>query len=66
MIIFEKHATMKKLIRKEGKLFGVCEGLAEYTGIDANVIRIVFALSSIYYGVGIIPYIVLTILTPKH
>ena len=56
---------MNKLERKKGKLFGVCEGLADYTNVDPTVIRIIFVLSSIYYGVGIIPYLILALLIPE-
>jgi phage shock protein PspC (stress-responsive transcriptional regulator) len=41
---------------------GVCGGLAETTGIDATLIRILFICSVIFAGVGVIPYIVLWLL----
>jgi phage shock protein C len=55
----------KKLIRKEGKIFGVCAGLAEYLDIDVTIIRIAFVFSVLFAGVGLIPYIVLAIVMPK-
>jgi hypothetical protein len=29
-----------RLDRTDGKVFGVCSGLANYTGVDANLIRV--------------------------
>jgi len=55
----------KKLVRKEGKIFGVCAGLAEYLDIDVTIIRIAFVFSVLFAGVGLIPYIVLAIVMPK-
>jgi len=55
----------KKLFRKDGKILGVCEGLAEYLDVDVTIIRIAFVFSVLFAGVGIIPYIVLAIVMPK-
>jgi len=41
---------------------GVCGGLAEATGMDATLIRILFICSVVFFGVGVIPYLVLWIL----
>ena len=57
---------MKKLTRKKGKIFGVCEGLSEYANIDATVIRIVFVLAAVYYGAGLIPYLILALIIPEE
>jgi phage shock protein C len=55
----------KKLQRKEGKIFGVCEGLGEYFDLDPTIVRIAFILSSLLMGVGLIPYIILALVMPK-
>lgn len=58
----------KKLYRDEYRksVGGVCAGLAEYFGVDVSVIRVVFVLSMLLKGVGLIPYIVLWIVLPKR
>lgn len=40
-------------------LLGVCSGLSEYYSIDANVIRFIFIIFTIFFGIGIIIYLVL-------
>lgn len=59
---------MKKLTRNPDDkwIAGVCGGIAEYTGIDANVVRLVVAICTIL-GAGslILGYIVAWILIPK-
>lgn len=58
---------MKKLhISQSNKVIaGVCGGLAESTGIDANIIRAVFGLSVFFGGTGLLLYLVLMIILPK-
>lgn len=36
--------------REEKKLFGVCAGLADHSGIDATIIRVAFVLATILGG----------------
>lgn len=56
----------KKLKRSTNKvLVGVCGGLAEYFGIDATIVRVIYALLVICGGVGILLYIILALLMPK-
>ena len=47
------------------KLFGVCGGIAEYLGIDSNVVRLVWIAISLFAGSGIILYIIAAFLLPK-
>lgn len=60
---------MKKLckIESEGKISGVCAGLARYLNIDVTVIRIIF-LIMLFMGVGspVLIYIVLAIVMPNY
>ena len=57
----------KKLYRsKTDKMIsGVCGGLAQYFGVDATVVRLVFALL-VFFGVGsgVLLYIILAIVMP--
>ncbi|MBP5387471.1 MAG: PspC domain-containing protein [Prevotella sp.] len=48
------------------KLGGVCGGLAEYFGIDSLLVRIVFVILIFGYGCGLLAYILLWLLAPKH
>ena len=59
---------MKKLCLSQTnkKLGGVCGGLAEYFGIDATVIRLIWAIASICFGTGILAYIIAAIILPKE
>ncbi|MEO6471415.1 MAG: PspC domain-containing protein [Aeromicrobium sp.] len=58
---------MKKLTRsRDDKWFGgVCGGIAEYTGVDANVVRIIVAVCTLF-GAGslILAYVVALFLIP--
>lgn len=58
---------MKKLTRSRDEkwLGGVCGGIAAYTGLDANLIRLLVAVCTIF-GAGslIIAYVVAWILIP--
>ncbi|MCU0510623.1 MAG: PspC domain-containing protein [Anaerolineae bacterium] len=57
----------KKLYRSttDKMLAGVCGGLGQYFGIDATVVRLIFALL-VFFGVGsgIILYIILALIMP--
>lgn len=58
----------KKLTRSRDDkwLAGVCGGLAEYTGIDANLVRLVVAVTTVL-GAGsvAIAYLVAWVIMPK-
>lgn len=43
--------TKLKLDKANGKFMGVCSGLANWSGMDVNLIRIIFVLATIF-GVG--------------
>lgn len=57
----------KKLYRDETRkvIGGVCAGLADYFGIDVSIVRIVFLLTLILKGGGMLIYIVLWVVLPK-
>lgn len=46
-------ASEKKLYKKtsEKKICGVCAGLAEYLNMDVTVVRLLFVLLSLHYGI---------------
>ena len=45
-------------------IWGVCGGLAEYFNIDPAIIRVIFVILVLAWGIGIIAYIVLAIIAP--
>ena len=58
----------KKLYRsvKDKMLGGVAGGLAEYFGIDPTLVRVLFVISLLFGGAGIIAYIILWIIVPEE
>jgi phage shock protein PspC (stress-responsive transcriptional regulator) len=57
----------RKLYRSKKKwLAGVCGGVAEYLNLDPTIIRVLWVILSLIYGIGILAYIVAWILIPKN
>jgi len=56
----------KRLYRsqKDRMIWGVCGGLAHYFNIDPVVVRLIFVLTTIFWGFGLIVYIILAIVVP--
>ncbi len=46
-------------------LGGVCAGIANYAGIDPTIVRLLFAASIFFGGLGVILYIVLWVILPE-
>ena len=44
---------------------GVCLGLSDYFGIDVTILRFIWVIAILFYGVGLIPYIILAIIMPN-
>ncbi len=59
--------TSAKILLKgsDKKLAGVCSGLANYFGIDPTIVRLIFALFTLFIGYGIMTYIVCLIMMPS-
>jgi phage shock protein C len=57
---------MKRLVRKNGKIFGVCGGLGSYFEIDPVIFRIAFVLGVIFFGSGLLLYLILAIIMPTE
>jgi phage shock protein PspC (stress-responsive transcriptional regulator) len=48
-------------------IVGVCAGLAEFFGIDPTIVRLVFALGTLFgFGSFILIYIVMFIFVPEE
>jgi phage shock protein PspC (stress-responsive transcriptional regulator) len=52
-----------RLDRVDGKVFGVCAGLGNYMGVDANIIRLVFVAGTIFgFGSFVLIYLAIALL----
>jgi len=59
----------KQLVRpRDGRIVaGVCAGIGDYLGIDANIIRLVFAVLTIFsIGAGALVYLVAWAVVPEE
>ena len=60
--------STKQLRRSNNRIIcGVCGGLGEYFGIDPTIIRIIYALVTVFsIGIpGILAYVILIVLMPE-
>lgn len=58
----------KRLTRVEdGRMIaGVCAGLANYLGVDATVVRLVFVLLALFAAGGVLLYLILWLIMPME
>ncbi len=58
---------MRKLYRntREGKLFGVCAGLADHFDVDPVLFRMLFICGTLFAGIGFSPYLILALIIPN-
>jgi len=71
MTAAEMHNEPRRLYksRRDQMIDGVCAGLAEYLGIDASIMRIVFVLLVFFGGTGLFLYIggmIVMPVNPQH
>lgn len=57
----------KKLYRSKSDrvIAGVCAGVAEYLNIDVTVVRVLWAIASVFAAAGIVAYIVCALVIPE-
>ncbi len=48
------------------KIWGVCGGLGEFLGIDATIIRLIWAILTFVYGVGFFAYLIAALVIPRR
>jgi phage shock protein PspC (stress-responsive transcriptional regulator) len=58
----------KRLLRpKDGRrIAGVCAGLAAYYGIDVGLVRLGFGVFTVFYGLGILIYLIAWAVMPEE
>lgn len=59
---------MDKVLRRSltnRKLAGVCGGLGEYFGVDPTLVRLVWVLLALFYGSGVLAYIIALFIMPE-
>ena len=52
--------------RTDKKLDGVCGGIAQYFGIDATAVRLLWVILSCFGGSGLLAYIIAMIIIPEE
>ena len=51
--------------KRNGKMFGICAGIADYTGFDVSLVRVSFLAALFLSGGGILPfYFIAAMVTP--
>ncbi|MCP1385354.1 PspC domain-containing protein [Runella salmonicolor] len=63
----EEDKNIKKFYRNPDQkvVGGVAAGVAAYFGVDLGVVRFIWVLSILFFGTGLLLYIVLWLITPK-
>ena len=58
----------KRLLRlRNGRMAaGVCAGLAAYFKVDVNLVRLGFGILTVFYGLGIIIYLIAWAILPEE
>ena len=59
---------MRKLCKSQTdkKIAGVCGGVAEYFGVDSTVVGLIWAACSVFFGSGLILYIIAALIMPDY
>ena len=59
---------MKELYKSDvdRKLCGVCGGIAEYLGIDSTIVRLIWVVLVVFFGTGILAYIISALVIPDY
>jgi phage shock protein C len=67
-LIFESNnnSMATRLVKGDKKLFGVCSGLADYFNLDPTVMRIIFIVAFLFFGTGLLLYLILALVMPDR
>lgn len=52
-------------VKENSVLFGVCSGIAEYFNLEVSKIRIAWVISILFFGTGLLLYIILALVLNK-
>ncbi|OIO26216.1 hypothetical protein AUJ14_02345 [Candidatus Micrarchaeota archaeon CG1_02_55_22] len=68
MALNNKKYAGKRLYRSSSDkmLGGVCGGIAEYFSVDPTLVRVLWVVLSLAYGMGVLLYLLLWLLVPKR
>ena len=57
----------RKLLRSSSDkaIAGVCSGIGNYLGVDPTVIRVIWALTCVLAGTGLLAYLICALLIPS-
>ena len=63
-----ENKEIKRLYRsgKDKVIAGVCGGIGEYLNVDPVIIRLIWAVSVLFYGTGLLLYIIAWIIIPRN
>jgi phage shock protein C len=58
----------KRLLRlRDGRMVaGVCAGIAAYLKIDVSLVRLGFGIFTVFYGIGILAYLIAWAILPEE
>ncbi len=71
-LIFVKETIMANNVRKLHRnrrnrvVAGVCSGVADYSGLDLTLVRLVFIALAFFNGIGFFLYLLMMIIVPKQ
>jgi phage shock protein PspC (stress-responsive transcriptional regulator) len=60
---------MRKILyrsRTDRWIAGVCGGLGDYFGVDANAVRLAFVVLALWQGMGLVLYLLMVIILPEE
>jgi phage shock protein C len=58
----------KRFVRNfDGRMVaGVCSGIAEYSGIDVNLVRLAFVIATFFGFIGVLAYLAAWVIVPEE
>ena len=54
------------LSSRDKKIAGVCGGIADYFGVDPTLVRVIAVIFALFFGWGIIAYLLAWWIMPKN
>ena len=50
---------------QDGALAGVCKGIAQATGVETWIVRVIWIVAVLWFGTGVLFYLILAICLPR-